>query len=127
MSCRFHLTSDAPDTKSDLWRPVKDVALVFKGHSETVAVATRTSSGIGEYANGGCAVDLPEFERFCGVAIAYYHRTDEGMFRSMTVGFLATALALLDRAGRPMPDGLTPEQRAAWTALRDQHASMMSR
>jgi Family of unknown function (DUF6086) len=127
MSCRFYLTSAEPDIGPDLWRPIEDLALLFKGHSQTVAVATGAPSGVGEYANGGCAVDLPTFERFCREAIAYYHRTDEGLFRSMTVGFIATALALLDRAGRPMPDKLTAEQQAAWTALRDQHASMMHR
>jgi hypothetical protein len=37
------------------------------------------------------------------------------------------ALVLLDRAGRPVPTTVAPEQRAAWAALRDQHAAVMPR
>ena len=58
--------------------------------------------------------------------MARYGRTTNGILRSLIVGYLATALVLLDRTGS-MPEGVAPEQRTAWIALRDQHANLMAR
>ncbi|MBV9023091.1 MAG: hypothetical protein JO362_04675 [Streptomycetaceae bacterium] len=72
-------------------------------------------------------LNLSVFEAFCAEAVAQYGKTTHGILRSLLVGFLATALVLLDRAGHPMPTCPTAEQHAAWTALRDQHALLMPR
>ncbi|MEU2620021.1 DUF6086 family protein [Streptomyces sp. NPDC007157] len=44
---------------------------------------------------------------------------------SVSLGFLATALVLIDRAGHPAPAMPGPDQERAWTVLRDQHARAM--
>jgi hypothetical protein len=51
----------------------------------------------------------------------------DGIQRALTVGFIATSLVLLDRAGQPLPPAASLEQQAAWAALRDQHAGIMPR
>ena len=47
-------------------------------------------------------------------------------FRSLTVGTIATASVLVERAAGQLPE-LDPEQSTAWTALRGQHARSMPR
>jgi hypothetical protein len=110
-----------------LWRPDDRVASLFLGHAELFADLLGVPSGIGDVINDECSVDDSVLEAFCAASLAEYSATDQGIQRTLTVGFIATALVLLDRAGRPVPTTLAPEQRAAWAALRDQHAAVMPR
>ncbi|WP_329133561.1 DUF6086 family protein [Streptomyces sp. NBC_01476] len=110
-----------------LWRPDGRVAGLFLGHAELFADLLGVPSGIGDVINDECSVDDSVLEAFCAASLAEYGATDQGIQRTLTVGFIATALVLLDRAGRPVPTTVATEQRAAWAALRDQHAAVMPR
>ncbi|MFK0111273.1 DUF6086 family protein [Streptomyces sp. NPDC091217] len=108
-----------------LWEPQEAVARLFRGHLETVSGLLGAPSRIRDLPDGNCAVDIPGLEEFCDRAIAEYHRSDQGIFRSLTVGFIATVMVLLDRAGCPMPDVPDAPRSRAWAALRDEHALAM--
>lgn len=99
------------------------VARLFTGHAALVAHLLDVLSGIGADAQ----IDVDTLREFCEKALHRYGRTDQDLERSLTVGFLATALELLHRAGHDVPLSDLTEQRAAWTALRDQHAPQMPR
>ncbi|MDI5962038.1 DUF6086 family protein [Streptantibioticus silvisoli] len=111
-----------------LWRPDADIARLFIGHEVLVAELLGVPSVIGCAAGDADAtIDIPALLAFCTRALARYGRTGQGVERSLTVGFLATALELLRRAGHDVPPTDPAEQRAAWSALRDQHAAQMPR
>ncbi|MBY8880539.1 DUF6086 family protein [Actinacidiphila acidipaludis] len=111
---------------ANLWRAEPAVARLFTGEARLVADALGVPSGIGEPEGDRCTVDLPAFSTFCATAVEGY-ANQPGIQRALTVGFVATALALLDRAGHPLPPAPSAEQQAAWSALRDQHAAVMPR
>ena len=127
MSCRFYVEAAEDTDEPNLWWPANNVARLFKGYSESVAVLLGVPSGIGDLIEDECEVDLPVFEKFCAEAVARYEKTNHALLRTLIVGFIGTALALLDRAGGKMPASATPEQQAAWIALRDQQARLMNR
>jgi Family of unknown function (DUF6086) len=124
---RFHPGAAGTAEGPALWATEAGVARLFTGHAELVAALLGVPSGIGDPTGDRCAVDLPVFSAFCAAAVAQYAATDQGIQRALTVGFIATALVLLDRAGCPLPPAPTPQQQAAWAALRDQHAAVMPR
>ncbi|MFC4033919.1 DUF6086 family protein [Streptomyces polygonati] len=110
-----------------LWTVDSAVARLFTGHAALVSRLLGVPSGIGVPSGTGAGIDVAGLRDFCGAALDRYGLTDEGIERSLTVGFLATALELLHRAGHDVPPTDPAEQRAAWTALRDQHALQMPR
>ena len=123
---RFELTpaNAGNAAAASLWQTEPAVARLFAGEARLVAEALGVPSGIGEPVDNRCTVDLPAFSTFCAGAVEGY-ATQPGIQRALTVGFVATALALLDRAGHPLPPAPSAEQQAAWSALRDQHAAVM--
>lgn len=127
MSSKFYAKSLQDPENPYLWCADDSVARLFKGHCEAVAELLGVPSGVGDLTEGKCAVDVPVFTAFCAEAMTRYSTTDEGVLRSLTVGFLATALVVLHRGGHPVPAPATEQQRLAWTVLRDQHAELMSR
>lgn len=116
-------SADAPV----LWQVEAAVARLFAGEAALVAALLGVPSGVGEVTADRCALDLPAFSAFCATAVAQYATTNQAVQRALTVGFIATALVLLDRAGHSLPSAPSPEQQAAWAALRDQHAAVMPR
>jgi hypothetical protein len=126
-SIRFHTGVEDGHAATGLWQAEAGVAGLFTGQAALVGDLLGVPSGIGSPADGQCTVELPEFSAFCAAAVTQYGSTAEGIQRALTVGFIATALVLLDRAGRPQPDAPSAQQQAAWTALRDQHAAVMPR
>jgi hypothetical protein len=106
-----------------LWTADSDVARLFTGHAALVSQLLDVPSGILPDAE----VDVDGLREFCEAALERYGHTDQGIERSLTVGFLATALELLRRGGHDVPPTDVAEQRTAWTALRDQHAPQMPR
>lgn len=117
-----HVTPDV-----GLWRADEGVAGLFLGHAALFADFLGVPSGLGNAVNAECRVDDYLLDAFCVASLAEYGATGQGIQRALTVGFIATALVLLDRAGRPVPAGVAPEQQAAWAALRDQHSAVMPR
>ncbi|SCE36463.1 hypothetical protein GA0115240_154724 [Streptomyces sp. DvalAA-14] len=114
---------ESKESGAVLWAVDSAVARLFTGHAALVSQLLGIPSGIGADAR----IDGEALREFCEVALDRYGRTDQGIERSLTVGFLATALELLHRAGHDVPPTVSAEQRAAWTALRDQHAPQMPR
>lgn len=106
-----------------LWTAAPDVARLFTGQAALVSRLLGLPSGI----RADAGIDVDTLNEFCEEALRRYGRTDQGVERSLTVGFLATVLELLRRAGHDVPATEPPEQHAAWTALRDQHAPQMPR
>ncbi|MER7397412.1 DUF6086 family protein [Streptomyces sp. NPDC000151] len=117
------LAEDDEESGAVLWTADSDVARLFTGQAALVSQLLSVPSGIG--ADSEIYVDI--LREFCQEGLRRYGRTDQGVERALTVGFLATALELLRRAGHDVPATELPEQRVAWTALRDQHASQMPR
>lgn len=117
--------ADAADAEP-LWRTEPAAARLFAGEARLVADLLGVPSGIGEPVGERCTVDLPAFRSFCAAAVTGY-ATQPGIPRALTVGFVATALVLLDRAGDALPAAPSAQQQAAWSALRDQHAAVMPR
>ncbi|MFJ3706826.1 DUF6086 family protein [Streptomyces sp. NPDC090053] len=122
MDFRFH-SSDTPER--GLWCPSSAVAHAFKGYSVVCSGVFDTRSGVGDIVDGECAIDFRTFSEFSAELIARYCATDQGILRSLTVGFIATSLVLIDRAGLPGPLVPGEGQQQAWAALRDQHARAM--
>jgi hypothetical protein len=110
-----------------LWRAGDRVAGLFLGHAALLADFLGVPSGLGNVINAECRVDDSLLDAFCVVSLAEYGATAQGIQRTLTVGFIATALVLLGRAGHPVPACVAPEQQAAWAALRDQHSAVMPR
>ncbi|WP_327290303.1 DUF6086 family protein [Streptomyces sp. NBC_01198] len=123
----FRTGSSHVAPEAGLWRADDRVAGLFLGHAALFADFLGVPSGIGNIVNGECPVDGSLLDAFCVASLAEYGATVQGIQRALTVGFIATALVLLDRAGRPVPTCVAPEQQAAWAALRDQHSAVMPR
>jgi hypothetical protein len=119
---RFH-SSDVPGR--DIWCPGADVARAFKGSSDVFSGIYGISSGVGELIDGECVIDFRNFREFSAVAVDRFTTSDQGILRSLTLGFISTSLVLIDRAGHPAPAMPGPAQELAWRALRDQHARAM--
>jgi len=109
----------------DIWCPNADIARAFKGSSEVFSGVYCVESGVGDLVDGECVIDFREFRDFSAVTVDRFTRSDQGILRSLTLGFIATSLVLIDRAGHPAPAMPGPAQELAWRALRDQHARAM--
>lgn len=119
-SCRFKIES------TTLWWPANTVAILFRQQAEAVAATFGTESGVGDLIEDEIAIDPPVFEAFISEVVAQYQKATHPIIHSLTVGFISTAMVLLERAGGQMPGG-TEEELAAWAELREQHAQWMSR
>lgn len=121
---QFRAATESDDKSGAvLWTADSAVARLFTGHAALVAHLLEVPSGI----SADAQIDVDTLHEFSEQALQRYGRTDQGVERSLTVGFLATTLELLHRAGHDVPLSDLTEQRAAWIALRDQHAPQMSR
>ncbi|WP_415939573.1 DUF6086 family protein [Streptomyces sp. 039-1] len=122
MSFKFR-SSDLPDR--NIWCPGPDVAQAFVGTTEVVSGVLGKRSGIALPADGLCIIDFCEFGALSAAAVERFSTSDQGILRSLFLGFIATSLVLIDRAGHPGPPMRGPAQEAAWRTLRDQHARAM--
>ncbi|MFJ2605659.1 DUF6086 family protein [Streptomyces sp. NPDC087425] len=122
MKSRFH-SSDLPGRY--LWCADAEVAQAFVGTAEVFSQVFGVPSGVGDPVDGVCFIDFQDFSALCEVAVQRFSGTREGILRSLLLGFVATSLVLIDRAGHPVPAMPGPDQERAWTVLRDQHARAM--
>ncbi|MEV0641124.1 DUF6086 family protein [Streptomyces sp. NPDC050619] len=109
----------------DIWCPGVEVAHAFVGTAEVFSGMFRVDSGIGDPVDGVCVIDFRDFSALCALALARFSTSDQGILRSLSLGFISTSLVLIDRAGHPAPAMPGPEQERAWAALREQHARAM--
>ncbi|MGW0996711.1 DUF6086 family protein [Streptomyces sp. NPDC002523] len=109
----------------DIWCPGTDVAHAFVGTAEVFSGVFGVRSGIAHPVDGVCVIDFRDFGALSAAAIDRFSTSDQGILRSLTLGFISTSLVLIDRSGHPAPAMPGPDQERAWTALRDQHARAM--
>ena len=83
--------------------PSNRVAELFVRSSEAVAPLVATPTGIGAMHADDYDVDLDVFVGFVDALTAQYLSSSHPILRSLLEGFLATALVLVDRAGRAVP------------------------
>ena len=119
----YALADDDEESHVVLWQAEADSARLFTGYAALVSRTVGVESGILPDAE----IDVDGLGEFCVASLARYGGIAQGVERSLTVGFIAIALELLRRAGRDVPETDPAEQRAAWIALRDQHAAQMPR
>lgn len=122
MKFSFH-SSDLPGR--DIWCPGADVAHAFVGTAEVFSGVFGVDSGIGLPVDGVCVIDFWYFSALSAAAVDRFNTSDQGILRSLSLGFIATSLVLIDRAGHPAPAMPGPAQELAWRALREQHARAM--
>jgi hypothetical protein len=119
---RFH-SSDLPGR--DIWCPPAEVAHAYVGTAEVFSGVFGVASGLGIPVDGVCVIDFQDFDALCAAAVDRFSTSDQGILRSLALGFISTSLVLIDRAGRAAPAMPGPDQERAWTLLRDQHARAM--
>ncbi|MET7456087.1 DUF6086 family protein [Streptomyces sp. NPDC005574] len=122
MHFRFH-SSDLPGR--DIWCPPAEAAHAFVGTAEVFAGVFGVDSGVALPVDGVCVIGFRDFEALCAAAVDRFSTSDQGILRSLSLGFISTSLVLIDRAGRPAPSMPGPDQERAWAVLRDQHARAM--
>jgi hypothetical protein len=120
MSCTFNVGD------LTVWNPSNTVARLFKEEAEAIAATFDIPSGLGPIIEDECEIDVVVFEAFVGQLIKQYEQVVHPIFKTLTVGFIATASVLVERAGGQLPP-LPAAQTNAWAQLRAEHARSMSR
>ncbi|MGY0002301.1 DUF6086 family protein [Micromonospora sp. I033] len=91
-----------------LWNPSNRVAELFVRTSEAVAELVDVPTGIGPMRADDYAIDLDVFVGFVDALVAQYLSSSHVILRSLLEGFTATALVMVDRAGRNVPSLQAP-------------------
>ncbi|WP_433651601.1 DUF6086 family protein [Micromonospora zamorensis] len=86
-----------------LWNPSNRVAALFVRTSEAVAALVEVPTGIGPMRADEYDIDLDAFVGFVDALVVQYMSSSHAILRSLLEGFIATALVLVDRAGRDVP------------------------
>jgi hypothetical protein len=120
MSCLFQVED------SIIWNPSNTVARLFKGQVEAVASAFNLTSGLGPIIEDECEIDLPIFETFLAEVVKRYDNSTHPILRALTVGVIAIASVLVERADGRLPE-VKPEQMDAWSKLRYEYSRSMPR
>ena len=95
--------------EKDLWNPASGVSRVFIRVADALSADIGVPSGVGPMLADEAQVDLPVFQVFVDSLVSRFYRdSNHPIQRSMTEGFIATALVLLDRAGGTLPEGVEP-------------------
>ncbi|WP_344174801.1 DUF6086 family protein [Pilimelia columellifera] len=86
-----------------LWNPSSQVAGLFFSTSEAVAVLVDVPTRIVATCADEYDIDLDVFVAFVDALVSQYRSSSHPILRSLLEGFTATALVLVDRAGRAVP------------------------
>ncbi|GAB3337742.1 DUF6086 family protein [Micromonospora halotolerans] len=86
-----------------LWNPSNRVAEWFACTSEALAELVDVPTGIGPMRADDYEIDLDVFVSFVDALVAQYLSSSHAILRSLLEGFTATALVMVDRAGRNVP------------------------
>lgn len=120
-----------------LWNPANRVAEVFVSTGEAIAPTVGLPTGIAAVVADEYEIDLDVFTAFVGALVHRYLSSSHAILRSLLEGFTATALVMVERAGRGIPAlaetatrdasaGISPLGGAArLRALADEHARGM--
>lgn len=86
-----------------LWNPASRVAELFFRTSEAIAPTVRLQTGIAPVVADEYEIDLDTFTVFADAVVHRYLSSSHTILRSMLEGFTATALVMVERAGRSLP------------------------
>jgi hypothetical protein len=86
-----------------LWNPSTAVSQVFLHAAESFARLVDRPSGLGPMLADECEIDLRTFAGFTDSLIREYVHSNHVILRSLMQGFLATAMALVERGGGQLP------------------------
>jgi hypothetical protein len=86
-----------------LWNPSTGVAELFVHVAQSLASTAGTPTGIGAVYADEYEIDPDNFAAFVNALVDRYLSSHHPIFRSLLEGFLATAIVLVDRAGRDVP------------------------
>jgi len=86
-----------------LWNPANRVAELFVRTSEAVAPTAGLPTGIGPVVADEYQIDLDTFTAFTDALVHRYRSSSHTILRSLLEGFIATALVMVERAGRSVP------------------------
>ncbi len=99
-----------------LWNPANGVAGLFVRTSEAVAPLVELPTGIGPCVNDEYEIDLDLFVPFVEALTGRYLRANHPILVSMIEGFLATAIVMVQRAGRDV-QALRARREPHWWEL----------
>jgi hypothetical protein len=86
-----------------LWNPSNGVADLFVGTVDMLATLEGVSAGIGPMQADEYQLDVDAFSGFVDALVGRYLASRHPILRSLMEGFTATALVLVQRAGRALP------------------------
>jgi hypothetical protein len=86
-----------------LWNPASRVAELFFRTSEAIAPTVGMPSGITSAVADEYEIDLDTFTAFTDALVHRYLSSSHPILRSLLEGFTATALVMIERAGRSIP------------------------
>lgn len=86
-----------------LWNPSTAVSRVFLNAAESFAGLVDRPSGLRPVLADECEIDLQAFVAFTDSLISKYTHSNHAILRSLMEGFLATAIALVQRGGGELP------------------------
>ena len=86
-----------------LWNPSTGVSQVFVRAADSFAELVDHPSGISPIVADECEIQMETFALFISTLIGKYARSNHVILRSLMEGFLATAMALVERGGGELP------------------------
>ncbi|MEU6971995.1 DUF6086 family protein [Kitasatospora aureofaciens] len=105
-----------------LWNPSNGVSRLFLRQLADFEAELELPSGVGPMVNDEARIDPVAFGVFVRALAAWYQRSRHGVLRALSGGFVATILALAERAGVALDEELVEPQLAENT--RDVSRSM---
>ncbi|MEU4626384.1 DUF6086 family protein [Actinoplanes sp. NPDC023801] len=97
-----------------LWNPASRVAELFFRTGEALAPTVDLPTGIDPMVADEYEIDLDAFTGFVDALVRRYLSSSHAILRSLLEGFAATAIVMVQRAGRQVPaldDVPVPDQR----------------
>ena len=82
-----------------LWNPSNGAARLFLRHVALYEEELGVPAGIGPMENDECQVDPAAFGTFVSALLQWRDSTQHGVIDALSAGFVATAVALAERAG----------------------------
>jgi len=86
-----------------LWNPATRVAELFFRAGEAIALTVGVPTGIAPVVADEYRIDLDTFTAFADALVHRYLSSSHTILSSLLEGFTATALVLVERAGRSVP------------------------
>ncbi|MEU5975952.1 DUF6086 family protein [Streptomyces sp. NPDC047315] len=102
-----------------LWNPSNGASRLFMSQVSVYQTELGLPSGIGPMQEDECQIDPVVFKEFVDALLAWHRSTRHAVVASLSEGFVATVLALADRADIEVSAALTPSEGAWAAALQD--------